>query len=273
MLVNGQACNAVSIEDRGLLYGDGVFETILCESGNPILFDLHMKRLQLGCERLNLTQQSKDGLLNEVQQVAQQENGVVKIIITRGIRNRGYSYSEQDDTFTRIVSFHSLPSIPIENYQQGIRMRLCDYRLPKNKSLAGIKHLNRLDQIMARNEWQSEYQEGLMLNNDSCVVEGTMTNVFVQSGKEWLTPKLIDSGVSGVMRQWILDNSEQVGMQCAEAELTLQDINNAQALFVCNSVIGIWPVVGFADKKYATSESVFNLLQMINSQLSALYQI
>tara|TARA_R110002049_G_scaffold2743_3_gene21026 strand:- start:76329 stop:77150 length:822 start_codon:yes stop_codon:yes gene_type:complete len=273
MLVNGLPSDVLSVADRGLLYGDGVFETILCEAGRPVLLAGHTQRLENGCKRLGLARQELPVILADIREVAKQDDCVVKVIITRGVRQRGYAYDEEDNTSTRIVYRDDLPDIPIEYYRQGIQLKKCDYRLADNKPLAGIKHLNRLDQVMARKEWNQEFQEGIMLANDDRVVEGTMSNIFIESNQQWLTPKLESSGILGVMRQWIMRNSYRADIECVEKDISLSELQNAQSIFVCNSVVGIWPVAEFEGKSYPVSQAVTTIMKEANSDLTRLYPI
>lgn len=273
MLVNGLPSDVLSVEDRGLLYGDGVFETILCESGRPILLAGHTQRLENGCRRLGLPKQELPTILADIRDIAKQDDCVVKVIITRGARQRGYAYDEQDNTSTRIVYRDDVPTIPVDYYRHGIQLTKCEYTLPDNTQLAGIKHLNRLDQVMARSEWDKEFQEGVMFANDGRVIEGTMTNIFIESNQQWLTPKLENSGILGVMRQWVMRNCYHADMECVETDIQLSDLQNAQSIFVCNSVVGIWPVAKFAGKHYELSKAVTTMIQHANSSLTKLYPI
>ncbi len=271
MLINGVSSEVVSVKDRGLLYGDGVFETILCEAGRPVLLAGHTQRLENGCKRLGLVKQDLSVLLAEIREVAQQDDCVVKVIITRGVRKRGYVYDMQDTSCTRIVYREDLPVIPVDYYRDGIQLTQCEYVLPNNKVLAGIKHLNRLDQVMARSEWSGTFAEGIMCASDGRVVEGTMTNIFIQSDSQWLTPRLEYSGILGVMRQWIMRNSFHAQMECIEKDIQLSELENAQSIFVCNSVIGIWPVTQFKDKNYYISPEVSKIMKQANSSLTRLF--
>ena len=271
MLVNGERCAHISTEDRGLLYGDGVFETILCEKGKPVLFAEHMQRLQLGCKKLNLPLPNIEIILAETQQVAKQDDGIVKIILTRGVRARGYQYDPQDQEATRIIYRSEMADIPHSNYQNGVRLRLCKHRLPENECLAEIKHLNRLDQVIARSEWSQDYQEGVMLSGGDYVIEGTMTNIFVKLQDVWQTPKLNRCGVRGVMRDFILLHTEEMAVDCVEVDIPLHQLNQADAMFVCNSVIGIWPVINFESTDFAIDKSVTRMMKYLHENVSSLY--
>lgn len=272
MLVNGKSSGQISIEDRGLLYGDGLFETILCEDGEPMLFAGHMQRLQSGCKTLGISKPDSQLLLAELQQVALQESCVVKIIITRGVSARGYQYDANEESCTRIIYRSDLPSIPLSHYANGIRLYLCQHRLPENGKLAGIKHLNRLDQIVARSEWTQGFEEGITLSATDNIIEGTMSNIFIALNGKWLTPRLDLCGVKGVMREFILHNADKLSIQCEEANITLAQVKSADAIFVCNSVIGIWPVVDFESQHYAIGEPTTRMMQYLHSNVSSLYK-
>ncbi len=271
MLVNGKPCDHVSIEDRGLLYGDGLFETILCESGEPVLFEQHMQRLRLGCEKLNIELQDSRLIRSEINSVAKNQDCIIKVIVTRGVRARGYQYDPDDNNFTRIVYQCDLPKISPNHYQQGINLFLCQHRLPENKRIAGIKHLNRLDQVIARSEWREEYQEGLTLSNHDNVIEGTMSNIFIEVDGRWITPRLDRCGVRGVLRDFIIEHAESFSTTCEETDIALSQLEQSDAMFVCNSVIGVWPIAQFQKKEFALSEQTIRLMQYLHSNVSSLY--
>ena len=269
MLVNGEPAQNISIEDRGLLYGDGLFETILCDLGKPVLLDLHCQRLQQGCERLHIPVPDMNLLRQEIDTVAACEDCVIKVIITRGVRTRGYRFDHHDTSTSRIVYKSPCPQIPEEYYQHGIELGVSEFRLADNEILAGLKHLNRLEQVMACYEWPPECAELLMLNHQGQVIEGTMSNIFIQSADGWKTPILKNSGINGVLREWILANASQLNIECSQQTLSLDDIKQAQSIFVCNSVIGVWPVKQFLQQPISISDSLVEITQEIQRQISA----
>ncbi len=271
MLVNGKPANHISVEDRGLLYGDGLFETILCESGNPILFDEHMQRLQFGCSRLNFSSPDVDCIFSEVQKVSQNQHCIVKVLVTRGVRERGYQYDAYEDTYTRIVYRGATPKISEDFYRHGIRLFLCKHKLPENEKLAGIKHLNRLDQVIARSEWTEGYEEGITLSNHNNVIEGTMSNIFIETRGGWITPMLNRCGVRGVLRDFIITHADEVSIKCVESDISLQELKNADSIFVCNSVIGVWPVTSFEAGSYPISERINKLMRYLHTNICSLY--
>jgi len=245
ILVNGQPEDTISILDRGLQYGDGLFETIAFRDGNPEFLQDHLSRLLSGCERLKISStQLKAQLDTEIKQVCDSlnHNTVIKITITRGQGGRGYK-AQPDNIPTRIISTHDMPNHPKENLQ-GIKVRFCQQALSENIDLAGIKHLNRLDQVLARSEWNDDdIAEGLMFNNQQQLIEGTMSNLFLVKDGKLLTPELKLSGVAGIMRQQVINAAQQLGLEVIETVLMQQDLKNAEEVFITNSLIDIWPII------------------------------
>lgn len=245
ILINGQPEDRIDVRDRGLQYGDGLFETIAFRQNRLELLDAHLARLQLGCERLKLfvTASELSLIKTELQQLtaALQTDAVIKIILSRGVGGRGYQYAE-NTPITRIISSHPMPEYP-PSFQQGVDIRICEQRLAINPQLAGIKHLNRLEQVLARNEWRdSRIAEGLMFDTDDHLIEGTMSNIMLFRQGELLTPDLSHCGINGVMRSSLLQIARQNDWPVYETLLTLDDLQTADECLLCNSVIGIWPI-------------------------------
>jgi 4-amino-4-deoxychorismate lyase len=248
-LVNGEPFSTLSVHDRGFLYGDGLFETIAVYRGKPLLWDRHVARLLDGARRLGISLPSIADLDGDAKRLcAGVERAVLKIILTRGIGARGYLPAS--DSSTRIGMRLPWPDFPRDNARAGVSVRICETHLGHNPRLAGIKHLNRLEQVMARSEWSNGYAEGLMLDGDGNVIEGTMSNVFVVVDGGLITPDLRACGVEGVMRAVVLEAAANRGFRCQTRPLTLQDIDAAQELFITNSLIGVWPVRQVANREY-----------------------
>jgi 4-amino-4-deoxychorismate lyase len=263
-LVNGHPASALALNDRGLLYGDGLFETIAVLDGCPRELDRHLRRLLDGCRRLTIVPPDASVLRGEVAQVcAGAERAVLKIIVTRGQGGRGYRPAGQGQP-TRILLLDNWPDHPPHYREQGIAATCCRTRLARNPSLAGLKHLNRLDQVLARGEWQDEYQEGLLLDTEGHLVEGTMSNVFVIRDDALHTPDLQYAGVAGIMRQRILECALKAGIAVHIRGLALDDVEAAQALFFCNSLIGIWPVRQFNDRPLADHGLIRDLMSLLD---------
>ncbi|RLU03464.1 MAG: aminodeoxychorismate lyase [Ketobacter sp.] len=247
--INGQPGDRLPVSDRGLAYGDGVFETLRVVQGRPVLFDYHLERLQLGLQRLQI-KHDWAALENEIMAYPGcQQDGVVKLLVTRGQGGRGYG-TQNIQGPTRVFSWHELPVYPDSHYTHGISVYSCRQSLSANTSLAGLKHLNRLEQVMARQEWGGDYQEGLMLDGQGNVIEGVFSNLFVVQKGTLLTPDLKQSGVAGTMRRWLLECFAGSGYQVDVGQVTLQDIRLADEWFFCNSVYGIWPVRQWEDRTW-----------------------
>jgi 4-amino-4-deoxychorismate lyase len=262
ILVNGQPDDRITITDRGLQYGDGLFETLAYRNGKLAFLDQHMSRLQLGCQRLSIPFEQLSELLQEIEHVVATltENAVVKVIITRGSGGRGYK-PNPDSVPTRIVSSHPYPHYPPTHYLTGITVRYCKHTLSDNMYLAGIKHLNRLDQVIARNEWSdTSIHEGLMLDINQHVIEGTMSNLFIILNNVLITSPITFSGVTGIIRTEIIAVAKRLSLPYSEQLITKKDIKNATEVFVCNSVIGIWPVSKLGAYKYPVGKTT-QLLQ------------
>ena len=256
-LVNGVSTTSVDVHDRGLHYGDGVFETFAVRNGVPALWDMHMQRLMLSCQRLNFPELDPALLWNEAMSLLRSNadagsgdavQGVLKIIITRGSGGRGYRAPPPSATLamggaTRILALYPWPEYPATFWSEGVAVRVCATRLGCNPALASIKHLNRLEQVLARSEWDDvNVPEGVMLDTQGDVIEGTMTNLFVVRNGQMLTPDVSQCGVAGIMRGWILAHARAVGIPATITALTLDTVTSADEVFLCNSVIGIWPV-------------------------------
>ena len=254
ILVNGQPISDISVSDRGLSYGHGVFETIRIAHQQSPLWELHMARLQRGCVQLkiNLPENIETTLHEEVLRLvksSQQGQAIIKITITAGL-GRGYVITS-DQECQRIVALYPLPEYPQSLYEAGVEVRTCGYRLPKNKYLAGLKHLNRLDQVIARSEWTDDnIFEGIMLDEQDNVIEGVMSNVFAYLSGELVTPDLSYAGVRGTMRDYVLGIASEQGINIAEVQLSERELFKAEELFVCNSVMGVVPINKWGEQRY-----------------------
>jgi 4-amino-4-deoxychorismate lyase len=250
LLVNGSAGENVSAHDRGFQFGDGLFETLAVENGAPLLWDKHFRRLQSGADRLGLQAPSAELLRHEVGQVCRGAGrGVLKIVLTRGISGRGYAPSVAAEP-TRTVGLYSWPEYPARYRTHGVAVQYCHTLISRHNRLAGLKHLNRLEQILARMELKEDSAEGLMQDEAGQVVEGTMTNLFVVARDSLITPDLIHSGVEGVMRSVVLERAAALSIECRLGGLTREDIQAANEIFLTNSLIGLWPVRRIQSREY-----------------------
>ena len=242
MLINGQPADAISALDRGLLYGDGVFETLRIHRGKPVLWPQHLARLQKSCSHFGLNLDI-NALETELQALlaTNDPQGIVKLIVTRGIGGRGYG-AVPEPLPTRILQFFPLPEAVNDSPSQGVDVMLCQQRAG-HSSLAPHKHLNRLEQVMAAREITGQFAEGIMLNLKDQVIEGTRSNIFLVSQNNIATPLLERCGVAGVMRGWLLDQFISQGTPVQIRDVGLNELLAADEVFLCNSVFGIWPVI------------------------------
>ena len=242
VLVNGREDNRVPVLDRGLHYGDGLFETLAVCRGEPLLWERHRQRLARGCARLGLPAPDPERLRREARTLCRgRERGVLKILLTRGQASRGYA-CEPDTAPTRVLLWSEWPAHPAGCREQGVAVRWCETRLSRNRRLAGIKHLNRLEQVLARAEWEGEYAEGLMRDDQGQVIEGVMSNVFLVRNGELHTPDLSECGIEGVMRALVMERAARHGLAVSVGALTREDFLRAEEVFLTNSLIGVWPV-------------------------------
>ncbi|WP_354625026.1 aminodeoxychorismate lyase [Psychromonas sp. MME2] len=272
MLINGIENNQIAATDRGLAYGDGLFSTIKVEHGAVQLWDYHLARFKRGAERLFFPVVDWFLLEQEVMTLAKTLSGnslaVIKVILTRGSGGRGYS-SRGCDTPLRIVSCHPFPDFYLSWQQQGINIELCQQRLASSGQLAGIKTLNRLEQILIKHELETlQALEGIVCDNDGYVVEACSANVFVYLNDQWLTPKLETSGVAGVKRQQILDAAQQSGIAIKETHLRVDELFNAQGLCITNALMGIVAVRQLQDHVYPKEGlvAVLTLQNLLNQR-------
>ena len=259
-IVNGIETSEISVKDRALNYGDGIFETIAVFGHQLHFWKAHYNRLQKGCELLGIKTPSEKSLLTDIQKLSLNDgNSVVKIIVSRGQGGRGY-LADSSVSPGIIITLNNWPSF-VESYRQkGIHTRLCQHRLIINPVLAGIKHLNRLDQVIARNEWHNDQiQEGLMLDQHDCLVEGTATNLFMKFDKQWVTSAVADCAVAGITRQAVINYLNKNNIYITERKLKISELDSVTEMFVCNSVWGIVPVLSCDGYHFEVSDDVRQL--------------
>jgi 4-amino-4-deoxychorismate lyase len=262
-LVNGQP-TGLDPADRGLAYGDGLFETMALSAGRIRWLDYHLERLQGGCQRLQIGPIDWSELRREIAAACEQrDRRVVKLIVTRGPGARGYKPPERAQP-TRIVAISSWPEYPPENYTRGISLRTLTLRLGENPALAGLKHLCRLEQVLAQLELRGgDAEEGLVLDTSGFVVGGTSCNVFMVRESEIVTPSLRRCGVKGVMRRAVLESAAQASIRAVERDLTLADLAQADEVFVTNALFGIWPVTRLDDRHLRAGTHTATLMRRL----------
>lgn len=251
IFVNGQAQTTVSALDRGILYGDSIFETAALYEGQILQLSAHIERLQKGLNALGidldlaLIKADIDLFLKQIDDNSLLAKSVFRITITRGEQSRGYKPIKGAPA-TRILSLHSWPNYSADSFNNGLNVGLSDVVLSEQLALAKIKHGNRLEQVLAAANLQDCYDDAFMLNQAGELISATKGNVFIKCADQWLTPIIDKSGIAGITRdaiiQWFAGNN----IACKESRINyntlLTDSSSLQNAFICNSILGLAPV-------------------------------
>jgi 4-amino-4-deoxychorismate lyase len=271
VLVNGTPATEVSVLDRGLHFGEGVFETIACLNGRPRFLPLHLERLEYGCERLGIQPPGQEEIAAEIRGlVSGVERAIVKLLVTGGEAvARGYARSGSERA-TRITIRYPWPHEDAAQLHDGVMTRTLSMRLGENPRLAGLKHCNRLEQILARAELANDPQlaEGILFSSSGNLVSGIMTNVFLVRESVLLTPRIDQCGVAGVMRRVVLREARQLGIPARECELRSENLQAADEVFLTNARVGIWPVRSVDDRVLTPGPITRHLQTMLQPLLS-----
>ena len=258
----------VPIGDRALHYGDGLFETIAIRDGCPRLLDLHLDRLKLGCDRLHIDTgviaTIPDGCASAIKAAGfDGADAVVKILLSRGEGRRGYAPPKEMKPLLRIGIFECEP-YPAEYYREGITVCISEVRIARQPLLAGIKTLNRLEQVQAAAEQADPAcAERLMLDTEGDLICGTMSNVFLVRHSTVLTPAITHAGISGVMRRYTLQTADKLSIKCEATRIPFAMLNEAEEVFITNSQIGLWPVRACGELRFrpgAVTERIMGAL-------------
>ncbi|WP_158616735.1 aminodeoxychorismate lyase [Corallococcus sp. CA054B] len=259
--VNGEDAAVCSVLDRGLQFGDGLFETMLCVDGAAVDLEEHWLRLQEGCGRLGI--QCPD-IRREVNAAIARwgtPRAVAKLVVTRGSTERGYRCAASVRP-NWVLTLSDAPKHPLAHGSGGVAVKLCRTRVSlEDPQLAGVKHLNRLAQVLARREWEDEYHDGLMTDPGGRLIEGCTTNLFLVAGGTVRTPDLTACGVRGIVRQKVLDHAKASGIPCEVTQLGLQELERADEVFLTNSVFGVVPVGAVDGTKYGVGPVTARLMR------------
>ncbi len=257
IIVNGSVADTIPVMDRGLMYGDGVFRTMRVEGGRIDSWQRQYDKLAADCSALDILCPARAVLEREVRSATRHEpDCVLKIIVSRGEGGRGYGVPSSVNP-SRVIVTAPLPEYPARYWEEGVQLHVCDIRLCHQPRLAGIKHLNRLENVLARMEWADpDTPEGLLLDSDGNVIEGTMSNVFMRKENRLLTPDLSQCGVAGLQRDRILELAPALGLSVVVGEISLRTLFDADEVLVCNSVIGVWPVRAIGPHTWLPGELV-----------------
>ena len=265
-LVNGEPGSVISIHDRGLQFGDGVFETIAVQAGELLCLDAHFTRLEAGCRRLSIACPARDLLACEARQLcASLASAVLKLVVTRGASGRGYAPAENASA-NRILTVHERPDYPASWYRAGIPSYICSRRLAQQPELAGVKHLNRLEQVLLRAEVAAtRYPEGVALDLYGNVIEGSMSNLFMVKNGSLSTPDLSRCGIEGVIRNAIIKDNQARGIATDIRAIKPEELYEADEVFCCNSVIGVWPLRSIGAKTFNGIDTALDIMQHLRA--------
>lgn len=243
ILVDGEPAATVSALDRGLMYGDGVFRTLRLAAGRAVWLPAHLAKLAADAARLGIACPAEALWQDDVARAAAQyPEGVLKLVLTRGVGARGYA-SPESAAPTRLAVAGPLPAWPAALWETGIAARLCELRLARQTRLAGVKHLNRLENVLARAEWDDpDVREGILLDDGGRVISGISSNVFIYRAGELLTPRLDECGVAGVARARLIEQAASQGLPVREADFDFAALLAADEVLLSNSLIGVWRV-------------------------------
>lgn len=249
-LVNGRPDTAIDLSDRGFQFGDGVFTTLLVQDGVPLFAREHLDRLFRDAGILRLPPPDRERLVAEMREIVSGcSSGILKIHWTRGTGGRGYLPPEELSP-TRALILRPTDALSAV-LPSPCKLRWAEMRLGINPVVAGAKHMNRLEQVLARLEWRgAEFDESLLLDSEGFVVEGVATNLFYLDGTTLVTPLLDRAGVRGVMRDLLMQMAKGSGYSVREERVKPESLQHADALILTNSVRGICPVGTLAGTTY-----------------------
>lgn len=263
--LNGKPTKSIEINDRGLLYGDGFFTTIKVLNKQIQRWPLHLERISFSATRLGFVGIDANQLLSELKAfIAEQSQaeGIIRLTITRGAATkgeRGYKASKEPQ-IQRIMSWNNVDLQKVQKLQEGVKLSICDTALSSNKALAGVKHLNRLDSVMAQQEIAEDCFDGLMLAN-GFMISGSKSNIYFYLNNRWLTPKVKYAGVDGTVRRWMLGSVEN----CHESKFGMEILERAEYCLVSNALVGIIPVTQIGERKFSISPDAAKLNQNYNN--------
>jgi 4-amino-4-deoxychorismate lyase len=244
VLVDGRPATELTVLDRGLHYGDGLFETIACRNAQACFLEQHLHRLAEGCAHLGIRYEGFPELAARIRALAAtQPRSIIKLILTRGSATaRGYGARGDERAHTVLLQYRWPPE-DAEPWERGVVVRTAVGRLGENPLLAGLKHLNRLEQVLIRAEWTDPLiQEALVFSSSGWLISGTMSNVFLVRDGRIMTPAITHAGIRGVMRRVVIGVAQRGGLQVTQTALDAAALHAAEEIFLTNARIGIWPV-------------------------------
>ena len=276
-LINNEFQEKISVLDRGFSYGDGFFETMswryLGGAVRPITkveyWQRHYERIKAGCDLMQIRLPSQSDLIRQRQKILVRavdlgmKEGILKLIITRGVGGRGYKF---DNEINPTVVFLVFPKHQINPliYDNGVKTTFCKTNLYSHNRLFGLKHMNRLDSVLARSEWGDEFFEGIFLDEKDNLVEGTMTNIFFIKGNTLITTPISNSGIDGIFRQVIIEKTDVFFNKINITKVNKKNLRNFDQMFLTNSILKVVPVKSLGNKKFFIGENLKKILNFFN---------
>jgi 4-amino-4-deoxychorismate lyase len=259
-LINGSFDATISPFDRGFAYGDGVFRTLVMRNGVPESWPQHYQKLVADCAVINIVCPSAELLMSDLQQLfLLDEVAVAKIIITRGEGNRGYTPPAITAPM-RVVTKSAMPEYPETRFTDGVNLIVCDTRLAAQPLLAGIKSLNRLENVLARMEWNDQtIADGILLDTNDNVIECTAANIFARFGDSLITPSLTQCGIAGITRQRIIELAHTLSLKISIETFDLKKLFTADEVIICSSLYGAFQVKTVQEKTIKTGALAANI--------------
>jgi 4-amino-4-deoxychorismate lyase len=278
-IVNSRIQSNLSVLDRGLAYGDGVFETMHVNRGDITLWQYHYERMAKGLARLHIALpleklcEHLQATMTAIGDVVGDGAGTLKLMVTRGEGQRGYAPSGHEEP-SLVSVFTPLSDIFAQankRYQEnGVEVHCCTEYLPINESLAGIKTLNQLPYVLASYERQGlSAQEGLLFTQDGLLIEATARNIFLVKNNEVFTPRLNQCGVEGIMRRVVMEIiTQETTLTIKEIALNKKSLVMADEVFLSNSLSQLWPVTRCENQLWPCGEITQKIQQSVRGFLS-----
>lgn len=267
-LVNGKPNSSISIFDRGFLYGDGVFETILVVNKKIINFNLHIKRLKAGCVALKIKNVDYNKLNKYIlKSLTNEKNCILNINITRGtVKTRGYNIHTGAIPANIILTTSNIPSFPKINPIKGINT-IFSKNILNDNILSSVKHCNRLEQIIFSKEISKKHPEIILCDKKNNIIEGVSSNIFFVKNNIFYTPKIKNCGIEGIMRSYIISKLKKNNQKIFYKDIKKKSISLYDGAFFCNSVRLIWNICSIEDIKFKPNQNIKNLIKTINSEI------
>ena len=265
-LINGSFDTTISPLDRGFAYGDGIFRTMKVTNGLPEYWPQHYQKLVADCAAINIVCPSAELLMSDIQALyTPTDTAVCKIIITRGEGERGYAPPAITAPM-RVVLKTALRTYPANYLSEGVSLHVCKTQLARQPQLAGIKHLNRLENVLARMEWtDTNIADGILCDAENNVIECTAANIFARFGNTLVTPCLINCGVTGITRQHIIDIAHLVPLIVKIEPISLTQLFLADEVIICSSIYGAWQVKKIMQHTWAPNNLASTLRKLIKT--------